>query len=84
MAASAELIIRATTEKAQAALADAQAALSRIELRIRARSRSWFVQLIELSGLASIVYGVATVDRAAGLIVGGVLAVLAAYALERR
>lgn len=48
------------------------------------RLSSLLVDALELSGLAAIVYGVWSVSRPAGLIVGGLLAVLAASALERR
>jgi len=52
--------------------------------RVRLSPRSLFSELVELSGLACIVYGVETVNRPAGFIVGGLLAVVFAAALDRR
>ena len=53
-------------------------------LRVRFPARSLFSELVELSGLCAIVYGVETVNRPAGFIVGGLLAVVFAAALDRR
>lgn len=49
-----------------------------------AKARSLFSSLVELSGLCAIVYGVSLVSRPAGFVVGGLLAVAASFALERR
>lgn len=45
--------------------------------------RRYGLALLELSGLACIVYGVALVSVPAAFICGGLLAVLAVFALER-
>jgi len=45
--------------------------------------RRYVLTLLELSGLACIVYGVGQLSVPAAWIVGGLLAVLSVYALER-
>lgn len=50
----------------------------------RVKPISLLSSLLELSGLAAIVYGVSTVYRPAAFIVGGLLAVAVALAVERQ
>ena len=52
--------------------------------RLRLRPRSLFAEAVELAGLCAIVYGVETVNRTAGFIVGGLLAVLKAAEFGRK
>lgn len=58
--------------------------LRRVRLpHVSLKPRSLTASLLELSGVAGIVYGVGLVSTPAAFIVGGLLAVAAALAVER-